>query len=111
MEQLPEASGPGSVLLDIGGEVGAAAVHVPASLAGAELEIRPVGEPWSGAHVAVRERLLPAASVWVAMFPALASGRYEVRVRGRGHQVEVCLFSVRGGAVSTVHAFGAVSRG
>ena len=37
----------GSVLLDIGGEVGAAAVHVPASLAGAELEIRPVGEPWS----------------------------------------------------------------
>ncbi|CAN5516460.1 hypothetical protein BH10ACT8_BH10ACT8_05380 [soil metagenome] len=36
-------AGQGSVLLDIGGDIGALVVTMPASLAGAEIEIRPIG--------------------------------------------------------------------
>ncbi|MBV9485399.1 MAG: hypothetical protein JO246_05025 [Frankiaceae bacterium] len=81
-EILPEASGPGSVVLDIGGDIGAAAVQVPIDLDGSELEIRRVGEEWAGVHVAVRERPVGAESIYAALFPELVAGDYEVRVKG-----------------------------
>jgi hypothetical protein len=72
----------GSVILDIGGDVGAAIVHAPASLAGSEIEIRRCGAPWDGTHVAVRARHTQGGEVYAALFPGLARGSYEVRVRG-----------------------------
>ena len=72
----------GSVILDIGGDVGAAIVHAPASLAGSEIEIRRCGAPWHGTHVAVRARHTQGGEVYAALFPKLARGSYEVRVRG-----------------------------
>ena len=87
-----------SVVVDIGGEVGAAVVYVPGALAGHELEIRGVGTEWTGTHTAVRERLVGDAPVWAACFGALGAGRYEVRVRGHGTRaVEL---AVRGGEVT-----------
>jgi hypothetical protein len=76
-----EPSGAGAVVLDIGGAVGAAIVHAPPSLAGAEVEIRPAGMSWDGRHVAVRPRRLPGGLVYAALFDRLSPGWHEVRIR------------------------------
>ena len=102
MEQLHGPSGPGSVVLDIGGDVGAAVVYAPASLAGAEVEIRRRDTPWDGTHVAVRARQLPTGVTYAALFGALAQGSYEVRVRHGEPDGPLAVFDVAGGTVSTV---------
>jgi hypothetical protein len=89
----------GAVVLDIGGEIGAAVVHAPATLAGQEIEIRRRGTSWDGTHVAVRERRVTGAVLHAALFPGLSRGSYEVRVRddARG---PVATVEVEGGRVS-----------
>jgi hypothetical protein len=87
-----------SVVVDIGGDVGALVVYVPESLAGHELEVRAVGTAWRGAHTAVRERRVGDAPVWAACFGALAIGRYEVRVRD--HATGALEVAVCGGRVT-----------
>lgn len=82
MDHLTGTSEVGSVVLDIGGGLGAAIVYTPANLVGLELEIRREGNPWDGTHVAVRARSVPGGEVYAALFPGLEHGRYEVRVRG-----------------------------
>jgi hypothetical protein len=72
----------GSVLADIGGDIGAAVLHVPADLAGREIEIRPAGAEWDGTHTGVRARHVDGNVVWAAFFGSLRAGRYELRVRG-----------------------------
>jgi hypothetical protein len=103
VETLPEPSGIGSVVLDIGGEVGAAAIYVPASLTGEEIEIRAIGTEWAGTHVAVRERTLPDRTVWAALFPALPAGGYQIRVKGTDPSGPVGSVTVAGGRVSVQH--------
>jgi hypothetical protein len=103
METLPEPSGPGTVLLDIGGDVGAAAIYVPAALADVEIEIRGRHEPWQGTHVAVRERRLPDGAIWAALFPSLREGEYEIRVRGGDPAGATGTLAVSGGRVATLH--------
>jgi hypothetical protein len=75
------ASAVASVVADIGGDVGAAVIYTPETLAGLEIEIRSAGCKWDGTHTAVRERHLNGAVVWAAFFAALPAGRYEVRLR------------------------------
>ena len=82
MNHLTGTSEVGSVVLDIGGDLGAAIVHTPATLVGLELEIRREGSAWDGTHVAVRARSVPGGVVHAALFPGLQQGSYEVRVRG-----------------------------
>jgi hypothetical protein len=82
MNHLTGTSEVGSVVLDIGGDLGAAIVRTPATLVGLEIEIRREGAPWDGTHVAVRARSIPGGEVYAAMFPGLQQGSYEVRVRG-----------------------------
>jgi hypothetical protein len=91
----------GPVVLDIGGEVGAAIVTADSSLDGAELEIRCPPGRWEGRHVAVRARPVPGRPVSAAVFAGLHCGYYEVRVKGavEGPVVPVV---VRGGQVATV---------
>jgi hypothetical protein len=72
----------GSVVVDIGGDVGAAIVTTPASLVGSEIEIRRCGAAWDGTHVAVRERHVTGGLTYAALFSGLGQGRYEVRLRG-----------------------------
>jgi hypothetical protein len=81
-DHLSGPSEKGSVLLDIGGDVGAAVVSTPASLLGSEIEIRRCGAAWDGTHVAVRARHVSGGIVHAALFSGLAHGLYEVRVRG-----------------------------
>ena len=76
-------SRPGSVALDIGPGVGALVVLVPGGLAGHEIEAERVGvrRTGPGVHTAVRDRLLPGGTVLAAVFQALETGEYELRVR------------------------------
>ena len=93
-------SGVASVISDIGGNIGAAAVYVPESLAGLEIEIRPVGCDWDGTHTAVRERPVGGSVVYAGFFGALRAGRYQLRVKGDcSREVELV---VRGGEVADV---------
>ena len=99
-ESQPGPSEAGSVVLDIGEDVGAAIVHASPALAGAEMEIRPVGAPWDGRHVAIRARRLPAAVIHAALFDRLRPGAYEVRLRGADGPGQTGTFEVVGGRVT-----------
>src|SRR5262249_22801129 len=66
----------GTVVLDIGDGVGALVVHAPAAMCGIEIEIAFRGETDAFTHTEVRERRLPAASVYAGVFPALTAGDY-----------------------------------
>jgi hypothetical protein len=94
------ASDPGTVVLDIGGAVGAAVVYADADLDGSEIEIRRIESPWDGTHTAVRPRRLATRTTYAAVFESLATGRYELRRRGGDPQGVVVSIEVRGGAVT-----------
>ncbi len=103
-------AGQGSVLLDIGGEVGALVVTMPAAMVDVEVEIRPGdgNQPASPRrrrraphhpHVAVVERPVLGAVVPSLVFPELVEGRYELYVKGTD-LVELTV-EVVGGEVTT----------
>lgn len=106
MSENPHA-GQGSVLLDIGGDVGALVVEMPAQLVGVEVEIRPVGRgvPSSAGraeghhqHVAVVARPGPSGPIPSLVFPQLTQGRYALCHKG-GEEVEMTA-EVVGGRVT-----------
>lgn len=100
MEDNAHAGRGSAVLLDIGGDVGAAVVVVPAGLAGVEIEARPVGRHVHHLpHVAVLARAAPDGSVvHSAVFGELTAGSYELYERPAG-PVRLGLV-VTGGAVT-----------
>ena len=74
-------AGQGPVLLDIGDDVGAIVVSMPARLEGREVEVVRLGDtPAVPAHVGVVAR--PTGRGWslTAVFPELAAGRYALRL-------------------------------
>lgn len=81
-ETLPPDSRAGTVMSELGGDSGAAALYLPASWDGCEIEIRRSGAEWRGEHVAVRPRHVAKGTVYVAFFASLTAGSYEVRRRG-----------------------------
>ena len=94
-------TGAGSVLLDIGGDRGALVVRTEAAVVGREVEIRRVGEPWAGRHVAVRRRVVAGATFAAALFGPLPGAPYQVRWRDR-QSAPGPVVSVRPGSVSEV---------
>jgi hypothetical protein len=90
------------VVLNIGGDIGAAIVRTSPMLAGSEIEIRRTGARWEGRHTAVRERRLPDGATHAALFDALASGHYEIRVRDDSTSPLVSLDVVGGKVVEAV---------
>ena len=81
-------AGSGSVLLDIGGDVGALVVTMPEGLEGREVEVRPASYAGAAArhvhhpHVAVVRRPVGDGTVASLVFPALAEGSYELCEKG-----------------------------
>lgn len=105
-----EASGPGSVVAEIGRDHGAVVVHVPPGWQGREVEIRHLSQPWSGVHVAVLARRLQRGTDYSAFFPSLLRGEYQVRPRPATgtpeRSMEVCevrSVGVAGGQVTHLH--------
>jgi hypothetical protein len=96
---LTAPSEEGSVVVDIGGNVGAAIVSTPASLVGSEIEIRRCGTLWDGTHVAIRERHVSGGVLHAALFSGLEFGKYEVRLRD-DEASPVATLTVEGGRVS-----------
>ena len=108
-------AGQGSVLLDIGGDVGALVVTMPSAMEGVEVEIRPVGSADHGhdhddehghdhghshhPHVAVVSRPIEGDRVPSLVYPELVAGRYELYEKGT---FDVLLtVEVSGGEVAT----------
>lgn len=90
-------------MLDIGGDVGALVLRMPSTLAGHEVEIRPVnGSQGASAahlrHVAVLARPVASGVVHSAVFGQLPQGSYELYLRPSG-PVRVTA-AVRGGEVT-----------
>ena len=66
----------GAVVLDIGADTGALIIHTAADRLGQEIDIS--GTDGQRTHSAVRERVLGAGSIYCAVYPALAAGRYTI---------------------------------
>ena len=71
-------SDPGSVMLDIGGDIGSIMILAPESMHGDEIEVSPVGDDRTRTHIAIRERRAPSGSQWAGIFPGLPQGEYTV---------------------------------
>jgi hypothetical protein len=78
-EVQPGALVAGSVVLDIGGDIGAALISMPDETTGMEVEIRRTDDPWDGTHTGIRPSG-PLGSF--AVFGRLRAGDYEIRVKG-----------------------------
>jgi hypothetical protein len=70
------ASTEGSVVMEVGGDVGAVVVYAPDALAGREIELALRGEERQFVHTEVRERQLPDGSIFAGVFPAVPAGEY-----------------------------------
>jgi hypothetical protein len=92
-------SGEGTVVLDIGGEVGALVLHVAAGLDGREIDLYPAGSTEACMHSAVRRRDVPGGHRFAAVYPAVPAGEYVLE--GSSQPV-----SVRGGEVTEVEYLG-----
>jgi hypothetical protein len=69
----------GTVMLDIGGDIGALVINTGAELHLAEIEVSPAGETHAHrTHVAVRERRGPSGVRFAAIYPGLRAGEYTV---------------------------------
>jgi hypothetical protein len=92
-EHMHGMSGPGSVILELGEDVGVLILDAPPGLHGREIEISPVA---GGArtHSLVRERRTATKTVYAAVYPALAEGDYVVWDEGG---IPAGRVSIRGG--------------
>jgi hypothetical protein len=97
-------AGQGAVMLDIGGDVGAVVVAMPAGMLGVEIEIRPArtgdgdAGPTHHPHVAVVERPTPSGSLPSLVYGDLRAGTYELCEKGGGPTLATA--SVLGGEVT-----------
>jgi hypothetical protein len=89
-------TGPGSVVLELGGTIGALVLATPPGLAGHEIEISP-SAGGRRTHSMVRERVTAAGVSYAAVYPGVPAGDYVVwREAGTvaGH------VTVRGGEIA-----------
>ncbi len=71
-------AGDGPVVLDVGGDVGALVLLARPEVDQLEIEISEVGQPRTGAHVAVHRRQVGGRVVHAAVYPELVRGSYEL---------------------------------
>jgi len=90
--------GPAS-LLDIGGDVGAVVVQLPADPPTGELTACRRGDPAAHFHTGVHRREVGDSAAWVAVFPDVTEGDYSLL---NDDGVEHTPFSVAGGRVTTL---------
>ena len=78
-ERSAGPTGPGTVVLDLGADVGALILYTPAELDGVEIEISR-DDDLSGrrTHSQVRARHLPAGTKYAAVYPGLPAGQYTI---------------------------------
>jgi hypothetical protein len=87
----------GSVVMEVGGDVGALVVYTPDALAGHEIELARRGDDHQFVHTEVRERQLPDGTIHAAVFPAVPAGEYTLLAI---HALPALDVSVEGGRVA-----------
>ncbi|GIF14095.1 phospholipase [Actinoplanes teichomyceticus] len=90
-------SGQGTVMLNIGGRIGALIIHTTARFHGYEIEVSPAGRPERRQHAAVRARYVRGGVTYCVVIDGLAQGRYAIWADGAEPLAEV---HVGGGAVA-----------
>ena len=90
-------SGQGTVMLNIGAEIGALVIHTPSGMHGHEIEISPVTDLAVRKHAAVRARYVRGGVVWSEVIDNLPEGRYVI---WRDPVTPLEEVEVRGGAVT-----------
>jgi hypothetical protein len=71
-------SGPGTLVLELGADVGALVLYAPADLDGLEIEISRDDLGARRTHSRVRPRHMPAGTRYAAVYPELAAGTYTI---------------------------------
>jgi hypothetical protein len=97
-EPVFAASNEGSVMLDIGGDIGAMVLRVPPMLDGHEFEIEASDLSIPRTHSAVRERRLDSGTFYAAVYISLKEGDYRVVESGQN-------FTVVGGKITEVNFY------
>ena len=78
-ESVAGPSGPGTVILELGADVGALVLLTPAELDGREIEISRDAVPGARrTHAQVRPRHMAAGTRYAAVYPDLPAGGYTV---------------------------------
>ena len=88
---------PESIVLDIGGEIGALILYTKPDLRGREIEISRKGE--KRVHVEVLERIVNGETVFAAAYPDLVEGEYDIWGDG---PTPVDHVTILGGKISTL---------
>jgi hypothetical protein len=83
-ESVAGPSGPGTVVLELGADVGALVLVTPADQDGREIEISQDDDPAARrTHAQVRPRHLVRVTRYAAVYPGLAAGTYTIWADGR----------------------------
>jgi hypothetical protein len=78
-ESVAGPSGPGTVVLELGADVGALILLTPAGMDGREIEISAEGGAAARrTHSRVRPRHMPAGTRYAAVYPDLPAGQYTI---------------------------------
>ena len=94
-------SDPGTVVMELGGDIGALILYTPAELNGREIEISRADDPAAGrTHSQVRPRHTPSVTRYAAVYPDLAAGPYTI---WRDQQSPAAATVIAGGQVTTSH--------
>jgi hypothetical protein len=94
-------SGLGTVVMDVGGDIGALVLYTPPEMDGDEIEISRDDEPGARrTHSQVRPRHTGAVTKYAAVYPGLAAGPYTL---WRDEGTPVVTVTIIGGQITTCH--------
>jgi hypothetical protein len=94
-------SGPGTVVLELGADIGALILYTPADLDGAEIEISRDDDPGARrTHSQVRQRHMATVTRYAAVYPGLQAGPYTI---WRDEHSPAAAVTIIGGRVTSCH--------
>jgi hypothetical protein len=100
-EPVAGSSAPGTVVVELGADIGALVLFTPARLNGREIEISRDDHPGAPrVHSQVRPRHLPDATTYAAVYPDLRAGQYTI---WRDEQSPAATATIAGGQVTSCH--------
>jgi hypothetical protein len=92
-------SAPGTVVMELGADIGALVLYTPAGLNGREIEISRDDHPGAPrAHSQVRPRHMPTVTTYAAVYPGLRAGQYTI---WRDEQSPAATATIAGGQVTS----------
>ena len=98
-EPMTGPSGTGTVVLELGADIGALVLYTPADLDGREIEISLGGDPAvKRTHSLVRPRHVGSATHYAAVYPYLQAGDYAI---WQDAHTQAATATIRGGQVTT----------